>query len=145
MNDLTTLIKNEIKRQYKSARQFALSIGIPPTTLASTLKNGVEGTSYDTIIKICKALDIRFLENSIPIKMSEDSISFIKKYNSLDTIGKHTIDTVLLAEYNRCNEQDYGVGLAAAFGGKQNKTKLSLEDTTAAHKALKKHIKGDNN
>jgi len=139
MNNLTILIKQEIKRQYKSARRFALSIGMPPTTLASTLKNGVEGTSFDTILKICEALDIHFIEDSIPIKFTERSLNLIKKYETLDSVGKHTIDAVLSAEFSRCDKNSFDSGLAVAFGGKQIHTKSTDDDVKSAHEALKKH------
>lgn len=143
MSNLTTLIKEEIDKQYKSVRSFALSIGVPPTTLSSALKNGIEGTSYDTVLKICHALSIRFIDNSIPIKVSENALSFIEKYNSLDSVGKHTVLSVLDAEYSRCNPEDLVVGHMAAFGGNQSVKSNSKSDVISAHKALKEIKKKD--
>ena len=137
MSSLTALIKEEIAKQYKSVRKFALSVGIPPTTLSSALKNGIEGTSYDTVLKICKALSIRFIDNSVPIKVSDNALSFIQKYNSLDSVGKHTILSVLDAEYSRCNSDDLITGHIAAFGGSQSEKSNSKSDIISAHQALK--------
>ena len=58
MDELTLLIKQEIKKQYRSVRQFALHVGIAQTTVVSALKNGVSGTGFATVMKICKALNI---------------------------------------------------------------------------------------
>lgn len=41
--------------------------------------------------------------------LSEELECLLKKYNSLDFLGKHTVNTVLEMEYNRCsrlNNQD---------------------------------------
>lgn len=143
MSNLTALIKEEIDKQYKSVRSFALSIGVPPTTLSSALKNGIEGTSYDTVLKICNALGIRFIDNSIPIKVSENALSFIEKYNLLDSVGKHTVLSVLDAEYSRCNSDNLTVGRMAAFGGNHSVKTNSKSDTISSHKALKKIKKKD--
>ena len=59
MDSITELIKNEIKRQYKSVRKFSEVSGIPYSTLSNALTKGVGGTSYDTVVKMCKLLDIK--------------------------------------------------------------------------------------
>lgn len=38
VDELTLLIKQEIKKQYRSVRQFAFSVGIAQTTVVSALK-----------------------------------------------------------------------------------------------------------
>ena len=37
MDELTLLIKQEIKKQFRSVRQFAFSVGIAQTTVVSAL------------------------------------------------------------------------------------------------------------
>ena len=54
----TEILKKEIRRQYHSVRQFALEMGIPYTTLMTALERGIEGMSYDTVIKICVKLSL---------------------------------------------------------------------------------------
>lgn len=105
MDELTMLIKHEIKKQYKSVRQFAISVGIAQTTVVSALKNGVSGTSFSTVMKICKALNIEVFNHSVPLVMNENVATILKKYNALDKIAEHTLLTVLDAEYNRCISQ----------------------------------------
>ena len=59
MDELTMTIKNEIKRQYKSVRQFSAAIGIPQSTIISALRKGMGGTAFDTVVKMCSALGIK--------------------------------------------------------------------------------------
>ncbi len=102
MDELTLLIKQEIKKQYRSVRQFAFSVGIAQTTVVSALKNGVSGTGFATVMKICKALDIQVFDYTIPLVVDDNVISLIKKYNALDKLAEHTVQTVLNVEYERC-------------------------------------------
>lgn len=118
MDKLTNTIYTEIKRQYKSVRRFALNIGIPQTTLASALKNGIGGTSYDTVVKICEALNIKLVNYENPIKIDDDTLIFLKKYNALDDYGIHTIQTVLEMEYSRCINENLTPASAATYSGR---------------------------
>ena len=59
MDSITELIKNEIKKQYKSVKQFSELSGIPYSTISNALSRGVGGTSYDTVIRICQILEIQ--------------------------------------------------------------------------------------
>lgn len=38
-------------------------------------------------------------------QLSDDEINIINEYRSLDYLGKHTVDTVLEMEVNRCKKQ----------------------------------------
>ena len=102
MDPLTVLIKQEIKKQYKSVRQFTASMDIPYTTIASALKNGVGGTAYDTVIKICKTLNIQLVNYRNPVLVNQDALGVLTRYNSLDAQGAHTVRTVLEMEASRC-------------------------------------------
>lgn len=117
MDNFSELVFTEIKKQYHSVRKFAMEIGIPQTTIASALKNGIGGTSYDTVVKICKVLDIKLVNYDTPIKLDDDTIDFLQKYNSLDHLGSHAVSSLLDLEYMRCIYGDYFAGKTAAFGG----------------------------
>ncbi len=106
MDMLTEIIQTEIKRQYKSVRQFSIDMGIPQTTLASALKKGVDGTSYATIVRICEALDIKVPTQDVPVRLDEDAMEFVRKLNSLDEMGRHTVSTILEMEYKRCSPDE---------------------------------------
>ncbi len=103
MDVLTDMIMTEIKKQYKSVRKFSQAIDIPQTTLASALKNGVSGTAYETIVKICKALNIQLVNYQFPLHIDDNALKLLDIYNKLDEKGKHTVHTVLKMEYDRCS------------------------------------------
>ncbi len=105
MDKLTELIAGEIKKQYRSVRSFAMSINVPQTTIVSALKNGVSGTAYVTVVKMCEALNIRLVNFESNIKLDDDSIDVLTKYNLLDNMGQHTVKTVLEMELNRCKNK----------------------------------------
>lgn len=102
MENLTELISSEIKKQYRSVRRFAIHMEIPQTTLFSILKNGIGGTAYETVVKICSELGIGLVNYNTAIKIDGEVLEMVKKYNFLDELGTHTINAVLNAEYERC-------------------------------------------
>ena len=122
MDVLTDIIKKEIKKQYKSVRNFSNEIGIAQTTLASALKNGISGTAYETVIKICNKLDIKLVNYQFPVQVDNNALKMLDIYSKLDEKGKHAVHTVLMMEYEKYKYDisDYEM---AAFSGrvKQNK------------------------
>lgn len=56
MDNLTKIVRTEITRQYKSVRQFAFAVDIPLSTINSALHNGIGGSSFDTVVHICRPL-----------------------------------------------------------------------------------------
>ena len=102
MENLTRLISAEIKKQYRSVRQFAIHMRIPQTTIFSILKNGIGGTAYETVVKICSELGIGLINYTTAIKIDNDILKMIRHYNFLDEVGAHTVNAVLNAEYERC-------------------------------------------
>ena len=101
MNSLTELIKAEIKRQYKSVRQFASVIDVPQSTIISAVRKGVSGTAFETVIKMCNALDIKLSLNS-GVFMDRENSELLAAFSQLDEIGKHTVKTVCSVETLRC-------------------------------------------
>ena len=51
MDELTLLIKKNIKAKYSSTRRFSEKLQIPQTTIVSAMKNGVSGTAFATVCK----------------------------------------------------------------------------------------------
>ncbi len=102
---LTELIVDEVKKQYRSVRRFAMHLGIPQTTVASALKNGVGGTAYTTVVQMCKELNIKLVNYDTPLPMDDKTVTMIEKYHSLDEKGRHCIDTLVKMEYERCKEE----------------------------------------
>lgn len=102
MDSITELIKNEIKRQYRSVRKFSEISGIPYSTLSNALTKGVGGTSYDTVVKMCKLLDIKQTIDSDIILFNSQFHDIYTKLTTLDEQGVHTVNTVLKMEAERC-------------------------------------------
>ena len=51
-------LRNFILDAYPSLRQFAKEADIPYSTLMTLLSRGIGGASFDTVVQICRALDI---------------------------------------------------------------------------------------
>ena len=51
-------VKSIIIQKYKSVRAFTQAIGVPYSTIDSMLKKGIAGTGIQTVMKVCRALEI---------------------------------------------------------------------------------------
>lgn len=51
-------LRNIILDRYDSLRAFAIDADIPYSTLTTLLSRDLGGASFDTIIQICKKLDV---------------------------------------------------------------------------------------
>lgn len=51
-------LRNLILDRYTSLRQFAREADIPYSSLMTLLSRGIGGASFDTVLRICKALEI---------------------------------------------------------------------------------------
>ncbi|MBQ8209747.1 MAG: helix-turn-helix transcriptional regulator [Clostridia bacterium] len=109
MDELSQLIKKNIKLKYSSTRRFSEELGIPQTTIVSAIKNGISGTSFTTVCKICRTLDIKLIDGIYPVVMSDNTRNMLKKLSQLDDKGIHTVSTVLEMEYNRCKNNEDSV------------------------------------
>ena len=112
MDELTQLIKKNIKSKYSTTKNLADELGIPATTILSALNNGIGSTSYTTVSKICAALDIRIMNGLYPVEVPEFTKSIIEKLSKLDEKGLHTVSTVLEMEYIRCKYEAENVSIA---------------------------------
>ncbi len=101
MDELTMLIKTEIKRKYKSVRQFSEAIGVPQSTIISALRKGIGGTSFDTVVKICRALGIK-LPSSTSLVMDREKSELLEYFTELDERGKYAVKAVCNVELLRC-------------------------------------------
>jgi len=100
-----------IKEKYKSIREFSNISGIPNSTIVSMLKNGLGGTSVDTVLLVCKCLNLSIEElngaknqpKELPLTadVSPEELEIIKKYRSLDNRGKKAIHNLLDYEYEQ--------------------------------------------
>ena len=116
MDSITALIKNEIKKQYKSVSKFSEISGIPYSTLSNALARGVGGTSYDTVVRICRLLNIKQACDSDLVLFNSEFQDIYSKLTQLDEQGVYTVCTVLNIEYNRCVNEDGGASVKAFNG-----------------------------
>lgn len=87
------ILKQEILRQFRSVRAFALELEIPYSTLVTALDRGIEGMAYGTVIRICKRLslnpvDFTPLENDafLGAQLLENTV--MSRYLKLNDLGK---------------------------------------------------------
>ena len=106
MDNLTKLVRDEITRQYRSVRQFAFAVDIPLSTINSALHNGVGGSSFDTVMRICKILGIKAMSDDAALYLTDDAEELLTQYAKLDDYGRHTISSVMQVEYDRCKDKE---------------------------------------
>ncbi len=106
VDNITKLIKSEIKRQYKSVRKFSEVSGIPYSTLSNALTKGIDGTSYGTVIKICKLLNLKQAYDADLTIFNDQFHEICSMLAALDEQGVHTVKTILIVEYNRCTNNN---------------------------------------
>lgn len=102
MDNLTKTVRAEIARQFKSVRQFAFAVGVPLSTINSALHNGIGGSSFDTVLQICKVLGIKAMSDDAALYLTDDTEKLLTQYAHLDDYGRHTVSTVMRVEYERC-------------------------------------------
>ena len=106
MVSITLLIRDEIKRQYKSVKKFSDVSGIPYSTLSNALAKGIGGTSYDTVLKICKLLNLKQVYDADLTIFNDRFYEICSMLSELDEQGVHTVKTVLTIEHNRCTKHE---------------------------------------
>lgn len=114
MDELTKLIKTEIKKQFRSVRQFSMYIGVPQSTIVTALQKGIGGTSFETIMHICDVLDIKPVAGEKLIFMDGEKRELLERYTKLDEAGKKAVRAVAAIELLRVADP----GAYAEFGKK---------------------------
>ena len=117
MDSITILIRDEIKRQYKSVKKFSEVSGIPYSTLSNALTKGVGGTSYDTVIKICKLLNLKHVYDADLTIFNDQFHEICSMLSRLDDKGVHAVRAVLTLEYNRCETAEDFSPIVKPFNG----------------------------
>lgn len=119
LDSITTLIKDEIKKQYGSMWKFSKESGIPYSTITSMINRGLNGTAYGLVMQVCKLLNIKQVYDNDLILFNEEFFDVYSKLTELDDVGVHTVTSVLNAEYQRCSGQSKpvvkglnGIGIA---------------------------------
>lgn len=123
------LIRKRIKEKFNTIENFSKHTNIPRTTINFILKNGVSLSNYGMVSKILKELDIHPV-NEYPIVINDELLGFIKIYNSLDDIGKHTVTSVAETEYRRLHPEFLQEAIIAAYGSITSGNPLTDEEKT---------------
>ena len=103
MDNLTLLIKSEIKRQYKSVRQFSQCVDMPQSTIISALRKGIGGTAFESVVKMCDVLNIKLDVNS-HVCIDREKRELLEQFSQLDEAGRHAVKTVCLVELLRTKD-----------------------------------------
>ena len=97
--DKTEKLKKIILDKYSSIREFSKIVGIPSTTLTSSLDRGIGGMAVDRVIKICDTLniDIRTFEPQENIiehstqQLSLEEEQHIEQFRKLNIVGRKKV------------------------------------------------------
>lgn len=91
----TKFIKERILEDYGSVRRFANKIGMPVSTLTTTLnkENGFNNMPVDKASKVCKALgiDVESLYSDEPDVLTPDQRELLNTYRAVSEAGKTLI------------------------------------------------------
>lgn len=136
------LIRRRIKEKFGTIENFSKHLSIPRTTINFILKNGVYTSNYAMVSKILKELEI-YPINGQPIVIDDKLLDFIKIYDSLDDIGKHTVTSVAETEYRRTHPDFLQEAIIAAYGSISSSKSLTNDEKTILD--LVDKIKKDNN
>lgn len=86
------ILKQEILKQYKSVRQFALEMEIPYSTLVTALDRGIEGMAYGTVIRMCDKLSL----NPVDFSTLEKG----------EVLGEKILENRVMQYYIQLNKRD---------------------------------------
>ncbi len=106
MDELTKLIKTEIKKQFRSVRQFSMYIGVPQSTIVTALQKGIGGTSFETIMQICKVLDIKPVPGDEAVFLDGERRELLERYTKLDAEGKKAVRALTAIELLRVTDPE---------------------------------------
>ena len=126
MEELTQLIRKEIKRQYRSVRQFSMAIGVPQSTIVTALQKGIGGTSFSTIMTICKVLGIKPVLGEDGLFLDRESRTLLERYALLDERGRQTVRALTEVEVLRTTNDPMYLALGRRLDG------ISGQDTEKA-------------
>ncbi len=135
------LIRKRIKEKFNTIENFSKHTNIPRTTINFILKNGVSLSNYGMVSKILKELDIQSV-NEHPVVIDDELLDFLKIYNSLDDVGRHTVASVAQTEYRRLHPEFLEDTIIAAYGSITSGKPLTEEK--AIMNIIEKIKKGNN-
>ncbi len=136
------LIRKRIKEKFHTIDNFSKHINIPRTTINFILKKGVHASNFGMVSKILKELEIYSIDE-YPVVIDDKLLDFLKIYNSLDDLGKHTVASVAKTEYRRVHSDFLEDAIIAAYSGITSSNPLTNDEKSILD--LVEKIKKDNN
>ncbi|SFC99385.1 helix-turn-helix domain-containing protein [Clostridium uliginosum] len=132
-------LKENIKRKrlelHLTLEELSKKLGVSKPTLQRYESGVISNIPSDKIERLAEILEttpsylMGWEESKKEIKLITEEAKLLNKYNNLDDKGKHTINTVLDMEYNRC-VKSYLMPVAAHndFNNDEEDQKLMQKD-----------------
>lgn len=103
-------IKNRRLELNFTLDDVSTKLSVSKPTLQRYESGVISNIPSDKIEKLAKILETtpsclmgwEEITTEIKPNLTEEELCLLTKYNSLDTLGKHTVNTVLEMEFNRC-------------------------------------------
>lgn len=127
MKELTKLIKTEIKKQFRSVRQFSMYIGVPQSTIITALQKGVGGTSFETVLHMCEVLGIRPVPGDNPVFLDREKLELLDRYARLDEAGKRALRAVAAVELMRVADAEAYADLSKKLAAAEEATPVTAD------------------
>lgn len=97
--DRAQILKSQILEQYRSVRQFAITMDMPYSTLATALDKGdrgIESMAYGTVVAMCEKLDIDPIDfQSYPMhgksQLTDQERKILDYYSRLNELGQERV------------------------------------------------------
>lgn len=111
MADIGKRIREKREALGITQEELAVRLGYKNKSTIAKIENGTNDIVQSKVVEFANALNtsVSYLmgwkeEAQSQLQISQSEQSLLHKYHSLDDKGKHTVDTVLEMEYNRCND-----------------------------------------
>ena len=113
--ELGNRIKNRRLELGLTLKEVAKLVGVASSTIQRYENGSIDNPKLPVLQAIASALNVNPVWlakeeapmevniNKNKVEINKEDFELINKYNSLDEKGKHTVNTVLNMEYNRCN------------------------------------------
>ncbi|MDR2022068.1 MAG: helix-turn-helix domain-containing protein [Hungatella sp.] len=112
MADIGKRIREKRESLGITQEELAVKLGYKNKSTIAKIENGTNDIVQSKVVEFANALNTSTsylmgwkeesqAQTQLQINQSEQTL--LNKYRSLDDKGKHTIDTILEMEYNRCN------------------------------------------
>lgn len=113
MADIGKRIREKREALGITQEELAVRLGYKNKSTIAKIENGTNDIVQSKVVEFANALNTSVsylmgwkeeLQAQSQLQISQSEQSLLHKYHSLDDKGKHTVDTVLEMEYNRCND-----------------------------------------